>query len=81
MKIEQYGYYRGFLNYQRTDNLRPGFLPIGTTVHLQALWIAENNEMYAGQMIYSSAEIPFLIPEEDLVITFNEFKNSLFDKP
>lgn len=74
---EQYKYYKGRIKYHRTDDLRPESLPNGSEVHLQAMWIAEDDERFAGDMIFQPAEEHHWLPERDLEIlneiTFDEY--------
>ena len=68
--VEQYKYYKGKIKYHRTDDLRPESLPNGSEVHLQAMWIADDDERYAGDVIFQPAEEHHWLPERDLEILF-----------
>ena len=78
---EQHKYYKGKIKYHRTDDLRQGSLPYGSVVHLKALWIAADDERFAGDMIFQPAEEHHWLPERDLEIlseiTYDEYYREL----
>jgi hypothetical protein len=68
MEIEQYKCYNAKIEYKRTDDLRPEALPNGSNVIVKALWIADENENYAGQWIMMPANGHHWLPQCDLII-------------
>ena len=66
--INQFYYYKGIINYHRTDDLRPGSLPNGTEVLLQVLWMADEDERFAGQWIFQPSSGTGWLPQCDLII-------------
>lgn len=65
---EQFKYYSARIKYHRTDDLRDGVLPDNTHVLVQALWIADNDEMFKNQMIFSIATSSYIFPHSDLLL-------------
>lgn len=71
MKPESYKRYKARIQYHRTDDLRPetlARLPEGTLVDVLALWVADDGEKFAGDMIFSTDADPYWIPERDLIL-------------
>ena len=68
MKIEQFDCFKARIKYHRTDDLKPDALPDRTEVHVQALWIGEEDEKFKGDWIFSCAEMNLWVPERDLKI-------------
>ena len=69
MGTKQFCYYKGKINYHRTDDLNPDALPNGSVVHLQYSWIGDDDSPFGGQKIYVVAENGHWLPECDLIIT------------
>lgn len=87
MKLKPYCYYKGKVNYHRTDDLKPDALPNGTEVHLQYLWVCDEDSMFDGDIAFEAAESVYWLTERDLIITeqitFDEFikvKDDIFMK-
>lgn len=68
MNAEQFKYYRAKIKYHRTDDLRPDALPDGSEVYVCCLWIADENERYAGEYIFSVAGSEWKLPGRDLIL-------------
>ena len=58
-----------FLGLLLTCNLTLNTILKGIEVHLQAIWIVDYDEKFAGQIIFQPTERVYLIPEWDLIIT------------
>jgi len=58
-----------FLRLLLTCNLNCKILLKGIEVYLQAIWIVDYDEKFAGQMIFQPTERVYWIPEWDLIIT------------
>ena len=69
MEIKQHHYYRAQINYHRTDDLKKHAAPNGEKVLVYACWVADDDERYSGDFIFSIARYIFNIPERDLEIT------------
>jgi hypothetical protein len=54
-----------FLRLLLTCNLNPNTLLKGIEVYLQAIWIVDYDEKFAGQMIFQPSEGVYWIPEWD----------------
>ena len=80
MKAKLWNYYKGKINYHRTDDLKSESLPNGTEVHLQASFICDEDQKFAGQIAFSLAESNKWLPECVLIITeqitFEEYFNA-----
>lgn len=67
MNIELLNYYKAQINYHRTDDLLEDALPNFSQVHLQAVWVAEDHERFANDMMFNVAESYYTLPQRDLV--------------
>lgn len=68
MRITQYKTYKATIDYHRTDDLKPESLKNGSEILIEALWIADKEENYAGDWIFMPAIAPHWLPERDLKI-------------
>lgn len=68
IEIQQYAKYRARIRYHRTDDLQPEALPDGTELTVRAMWIADDDEKFAGEWIFEPVDRGLLLPERDLEI-------------
>lgn len=68
MKAEVGKFYKLLVKYHRTDDLREGAVPNGSTIFANAVWIADNDENFSGDVIFQPAECSFWIPERDVEV-------------
>lgn len=66
MQFEIYQKYRARIRYHRTDDLQPDALPDGTELIVWAMWIADDDENFAGEWIFEPVERGYWLPERDL---------------
>ena len=69
MKPKIYKCYKGIVKYHRIDDLQEGSPKNGSIVHLDAMWIADSDERFAGDVILRPAESCYWLPERDVDIT------------
>jgi len=68
MKIEKYEKYKVKLNYHRMDDLRDGVTPNGETTIVEAVWVAEDDEQFAGEQIFIDGKTGYHLPMRDIII-------------
>ena len=74
--IQQLSKYKAFVNYHRTDDLKPNTVPNHTTIYVQALWIAEEHENFSGEWLFMPLnnnlewheKYTYWLPQRDLSI-------------
>ena len=66
MNIEQFKIYRARIRYHRMDDLKPDALPDGICLTVRAMWMADDDEKFAGQWIFEPVERGYWLPECDL---------------
>jgi len=60
--------YKVRINYLRTDDLGPDAAPNGSVTIAQALWIAEDRERFAGDVIFQPANGVGWIPQREIEV-------------
>ena len=68
MKAEILNLYQAKINYHRVDDLTENALPNGSIIHVRACYYAEDDERFAGDIIFLVAENLQSIPERDIEI-------------
>jgi len=77
MNVELYNYYNAVINYHRTDDLKPDVTPNESETIVSCVWIADENEKFAGEYIFTDAKTGYNMPLRDLNLisesTFEEY--------
>lgn len=68
MKAELFKYYKARTNYHRLDDLKKGAVPNNVEIMVQALYVADDYEKFAGDLIFQTPNNVHWIPERDLEI-------------